>query len=318
MRDSLNQLRVSLNRSLMLPRIDNNDPEEEVNVDEEDVKELRQQLDKLHKSTDDISRDPLDIKDHEYFSSAEESFEADLMSEDERNSDDLPAFEEINLDIAQSGLPSKESISTSRSINSALRSSISINSCRQSLILQDPPLSESPKIGNLIRKSAVISPSSLANQSNLRESSGSDVLLRQSLRQSDHIRSSLRSSKVFPGPAESLAASLKRGLEIIDSHQRNSASSRSSVAFSFEHLTLKPCPEVDEAKTSIQTQDKLSSDGPSSAASLCASCRKKIENNPNGVQDSLKIENNPDDVQDSLKTWIVAKVCMGYTVWQLL
>ncbi|KAI9186654.1 hypothetical protein LWI28_019602 [Acer negundo] len=291
-RDSLNQLRVSLNRSLILPRIDN-DLEEEVNVDEEDVKELRQQLDKLHNSDEESSRDPTDNRDPDYFSSAEESFDADLMSEDDINCQEVHAFEEINLEIPQNELPHKENITssdnlsvddhnTSRSINSAFRNSISISSCRQSSILQDPPLSESPKIGN-IRKSMAISSSYLASQNNVTESSKSDDdALRQSLKQSENIRSSLQSSKIFPGPAESLAVSLQRGLQIIDYHQRNSASSRSSVAFSFEHLTLKPCPEVDEANASVQT-----SDGPS-ASSLCASCRQKIDNNSNEVQDSLK------------------------------
>ncbi|KAK1581177.1 hypothetical protein Q3G72_003808 [Acer saccharum] len=292
-RDSLNQLRVSLNRSLILPRIDN-DLEEEVNVDEEDVKELRQQLDKLHNSDEESSRDPTDNRDPDYFSSAEESFDADLMSEDDINCQEVHAFEEINLEIPQNELSHKENITssdnlsvddhnTSRSINSAFRNSISISSCRQSSILQDPPLSESPKIGN-IRKSMAISSSFLASQNNVTESSKSDDdALRQSLKQSENIRSSLQSSKIFPGPAESLAASLQRGLQIIDYHQRNSASNRSSVAFSFEHLTLKPCPEVDEANASVQT-----SDGPS-ASSLCASCRQKMDNNSNKeVQDSLK------------------------------
>ncbi|KAJ0046590.1 hypothetical protein Pint_03981 [Pistacia integerrima] len=86
-RDSLNQLRVSLNRSLMLPRLDN-DFEEEVNYDEEDVKVLREQLDKLHKSDEEekeSSRDQSDNRDSVHFSSADESCEADLMSEDEMN-----------------------------------------------------------------------------------------------------------------------------------------------------------------------------------------------------------------------------------------
>ncbi|KAL5735804.1 hypothetical protein ACOSQ2_030592 [Xanthoceras sorbifolium] len=291
-RDSLNQLRVSLNRSLILPRIDN-DFEEEVNVDEDDVRELRQQLDKLHNSDEESSRDPSDNKDHEYFSSAEESFEADLMSEDEINCQEVNALEEVDLEIPQNELPHKENITllddlsvahnSSSSINSAFRRSISISSCRQSSILQDPPLSESPKIGNIQRKSMAIASSPLASQNNVTESSKSDVL-RQSLKESEHIRSSLHSSKIFPGPAESLAASLQRGLQIIDYHQRNSASSRSSVAFSFEHLTLKPCPEVDEANSSVQT---LPLDKPS-ASSLCASCRQKIDNNSNEVEDSLK------------------------------
>ncbi|KAJ6775976.1 CENTROMERE PROTEIN E [Salix koriyanagi] len=57
---------------------------------------------------------------------------------------------------------------------------------------------------------------------------------------------------MFPGPTESLAASLQRGLQIIDYHQRNSSSNRSSVSFSFEPLALKPCLEVDKVSVSLQ------------------------------------------------------------------
>ncbi|KAL6967052.1 hypothetical protein U1Q18_032851 [Sarracenia purpurea var. burkii] len=46
-RESLNQLRLSLNRSLILAQIDN-DAKEELHVSEEDVRELRLQLGNLH------------------------------------------------------------------------------------------------------------------------------------------------------------------------------------------------------------------------------------------------------------------------------
>ncbi|KAJ0102828.1 hypothetical protein Patl1_04030 [Pistacia atlantica] len=67
--------------------------------------------------------------------------------------------------------------------------------------------------------------SPLASQKNVSESSKSDVL-RQSLKHSEHLRSSFQSSKMPPDL---------------------------QVAFSFEHLTLKPCPEVDKANASVQT-----------------------------------------------------------------
>ncbi|KAJ6793820.1 kinesin-like protein KIN-12C [Iris pallida] len=55
-RESLNLLRVSLNRSLILPRIDN-DSKEELVVDEEDVMELCSQLTNLHSSGNENSED---------------------------------------------------------------------------------------------------------------------------------------------------------------------------------------------------------------------------------------------------------------------
>ena len=103
--------------------------------------------------------------------------------------------------------------------------SISISSCCQSPLLQDPPLSESPKIGNIQRKSMNISSSShLVSQNSVSESSKFNLdVLRHLLKQSEQVHSSLRSSKTFAGPAETLAASLHRGLQIIDYHQRKSA-----------------------------------------------------------------------------------------------
>lgn len=265
-RDSLNQLRVSLNRSLLLPRFDKN-LEEEVNFEEEDVKELHKELNKLHSSCDESSEN----RDSAYFSSAEDCCEPDPMSEDEMVSpeEELPHM----LDITSS--PDLSGPIASRAINSDFRTSISINPCRQSQILLGPTPSESPKIANSVRKSvAALGSTSLAKtQNNLSESCS------KSVKSSEQFRSSLRSSKAFPGATESLAASLQRGLQIIDHHQRNSASNnnRSSVSFSFEHLTLKPCPEVDKTDASL----------------LCASCQQKINENSEKVRLRLKsFENN--------------------------
>lgn len=277
---------------MILPPIDD-DHEDELNVGEEDVKELRQQLDYLHSSCD--NRGSIQS------SAVKESCEADLLSEDEIHGPEETEIEEIDVEelLPEEDIPEPaDDLSvTSKSLNDvdpSIRKSISISSCRRSSILQEPTLSESPKIGNNPRKSMTFSSTLLASQKNASESSESEVS-RHSLRYSEHIRSSLRSSKVFSGPTESLAASLQRGLQIIDHQQRSSASTCSSVEASFEHLMLKPCPEADKTSASVQTlpYDKQSSDG-SSTPLLCSSCQRKFDNN------------NTNGVQDSLKTWIVA------------
>lgn len=289
-RESLNHLRVSLNRSLMLPRIDT-DSDNEVNIDENDVRELHQQLNKLHCSPDDNSRDLSDNGDSAHFSSVEESFETDLVSDSEVNGPHEFESEEINLEKEKEGESQDDFPAAPEASDPLLRTSINISPCRQSAVLQEPMLSESPKIGNT-RKSMVIPSLFSASQNNMSDSSNfqSDVPP-QSLKQSENIRSSLCSSKMFPGPTESLAASLQRGLQIIDYHQRNSASNRSSVSFSFEPLSLKPCSEVDKVNVSVSLQ-KLAEHG-SYASLLCASCKQKINDSSNEVQDSL--------------TWVVAE-----------
>ncbi|GMI85232.1 hypothetical protein like AT3G20150 [Hibiscus trionum] len=298
-RESLNQLRVSLNRSLILPRIDN-EYQEELNIGEEDVSELRQHLDYLHSSIETNVTDKSDKRGSIQFSSARESCETDLLSEDDIHCPKETEIEEIDVEelppmaIAASADDLSSTSQTLKAVDPSIRNSLSVSPHSRSSILEEPTLSESPKIANNLRKSMVVPSALLVSQNNVSESSESEVL-RQSLKPSEHIKSSLRASKTFLGPTDSLAASLQRGLQIIDNHQHGLASNRSSVAFSFDHLMLKPCPEADKANASVQTlpNDKPSSDG-SSTPLLCSSCQRKFENN------------NPDEVQDSLKTWIVA------------
>ncbi|XP_022735456.1 kinesin-like protein KIN-12F [Durio zibethinus] len=284
-RNSLNQLRVSLNRSLILPRIDNN-YEEELNIGEEDVKELCQQLDYLHSSCETNLGEPSDKRGSIQSFSVKESCEGDLLSEDDIRCPEETGIEEIDAkelppkDIPASADDLSITSKTLKAVDPSIRNSISISSCHRSSTLQEPTLSESPKIGNNPRKSMAIPSALLANQNNVLESSE----LRQSLKHSEHIRSSLHSSKIFSGPTESLAASLQRGLQSIDYHQRSSASNRSPVALSFENLMLKPCPEADKANAPVDV---------SSAPLLCSSCQRKFDNNkPNGVPDSLKTWND--------------------------
>ncbi|GLT56999.1 hypothetical protein SLA2020_300070 [Shorea laevis] len=273
-RDSLNQLRVSLNRSLILPNIDN-DLEEEVYVDEDDIKELHQQLQNLHTSCEENLRDPSDKRGSIQSSSVEESCEAaDLLSADDFNSAEEMEIEEFSDSVTSTGEPP---LITNNSRASDIRNSIAISSCIHSSILEEPTLSESPKIRDPLRKSIVATSTLLSSQNNILESS-------KSLKRSENIRSSLQSSKVFPNPTESLAASLQRGLQIIDHHQRNSGSDKPSLSFSFEHLTLKPCPESDKVNASVQTSNSPA------AALLCSSCQQKIDNNTDEIEDGLKIQ----------------------------
>lgn len=295
-RESLNQLRVSLNRSLILNPTDN-DSDEEIHADEDDVREIRQHIDKLHSSEETIRETSVN-RDSIQFYSMEDSSETDLTSADSE-------IEEISVEEPWSELPHKvrdasednfvSACNTLTAADPTPRRSISISSCCQSPVLQDPTLSESPKFGNAQRKSMNMS-SHFISQNSVSESSKFNIdTLRQSVKQSEYIRSSLQSSKASTGPTETLAASLQRGLKIIDYHQRNSAAAKSSVSFSFEHLALKPCPEVDKANASVQTlpEKKLSSNGPSDSL-LCASCQQRI------------YEKDSSEVRDSLKTWIIA------------
>ncbi|KAK3014509.1 hypothetical protein RJ639_010059, partial [Escallonia herrerae] len=301
-RESVNQLRLSLNRSLILPRIDN-EIEEEVHIGEDDVRELRLHLDKLHSSCEENSHTP-ENRGCMLYSSVEECCETDLTSEHYISCPDESENEELISEEHHLYLPHENSTPPMDDLDSfptVPRTSISISTCRQSSVLQDPALSESPKVKNSQRKSTSFSSSHLASHGNVLESSNlSSEALRQSHKRSDQIRSSLQSSKIFPGPTESLAASLQRGLQIIDYHQRISASHRSSVDFSFENLTLKPCQTIDKANAAVQTlaENSRSVEGPS-ASFLCVSCQKRVPSASNNVQGNLKMIVAVDEVGSS-------------------
>ncbi|OVA09269.1 Kinesin [Macleaya cordata] len=300
-RESLNHLRLSLNRSLILTHVDN-DSDEEINIDEEDVKDLRVQLEDIRSSCGESTRDPYDDKESFQFSSFEDSSDTDLNSEN--ISSMLPCPEENEIEETQFGKPEElpfkdngRSVAcqdNSTTTDTASRTSLSVIPCLQFSVLQDPTFSESPKFENIQKKSISISSNHLAIQNHVLESSNlSQDIQRQSVRRSDQIRASLRSSKIFSGPTESLAASLHRGLQIIDHHQRNSASNKSSVAFSFDHLAVKPCQEIEKSDAGVQTlpEEKADMDG-LDGSFLCAACK----------QPGVKAD---DQVEDSFNKWIV-------------
>ncbi|KAL2316687.1 hypothetical protein Fmac_030563 [Flemingia macrophylla] len=301
-RDSLNQLRVSLNRSLLLPRIDN-DSDEEVNVNEEDIRQLRQQIDELYHSCEGNPKSISVSEDYDQYYSVAENYDTDINSGDEIEKEEVCFGETLSKLCPEESEGSTATLyksvddfastaNASRAIKSTFRESISVSSCSRSPILEEPQLSESPKIRNVQRKSVAYSPSCLGSWNRVAEETlrSSKDILRQSLKEGEQIRSSLRSSKVFTGPTESLEASLQRGLQIIDHHQRNTALNKSSASFSFGHLTLTPCPEIDKGDScdQIMQQKKYCGDE-RTAALLCEACRKRIyDQDSSDVRDSLK------------------------------
>ncbi|XP_074589647.1 kinesin-like protein KIN-12C [Curcuma longa] len=217
-RQSLNLLRASLNRSLSLPHVDQ-ESDEEMEVDEEDVSQLCVQLGNLNSSVEDKSNNV----DH--------------------GSDHQVSWEEVHSEVSE------------RENN---KNAKSVDACQEEqLMLGDPVLCSSPKVGNTLKKS-VVAPEGL-----------------QSIRKSpDLIRTSLRSSKA--NPTDSLAASLQRGLQLIDYHESSSCPRSSFVGLSFEHL----------ASISVQKENVDAS------PSLCSACKNAILDN--GCEDKQIVPVNED------------------------
>ncbi|KAJ0246146.1 Kinesin-like protein [Hirschfeldia incana] len=217
-RDSLSQLRMSINKSLVMTCDDNK--EEDC---DDDVMELNKHVEKYC--------DADDLRDSVQSSFASASCcEAESMSGDDICSEDV----EIHKECA---------------FPEPLGNGISISLPHQTRVLEEPILSESPKLRN-IRKSVAAS-----------------------------TKFSPSVSKKPLSPTDSLAASLQRGLQVIDSHQRSSLSNRSSVSFSFGHLSLKPCENLSASVKSFQ-EDKPK-EGASSIL-LCLSCRQKLDQEAEG------------------------------------
>lgn len=94
------------------------------------------------------------------------------------------------------------------------------------------------------------------------------------------VRSSLQSSKL--SPTDSLAASLQRGLHIIEYHQQNPPAPRKSfVGLSFDHFALNP---RQSAKASSALQALPEGDA-SSVSTICSSCKKAMDTNDDLSED---------------------------------
>ncbi|XP_006283133.2 kinesin-like protein KIN-12F [Capsella rubella] len=259
-RDSLSQLRVSINKSLLMscPRKDESEGQE-MNVDGDDVLELNQHIDKFHGSFDSV---------HSSFASAS-CYEAESMSEE----DDDVCSEELenpkhgnhkDADFVDDAPSELDNVGFC-----AAGSGIAIRSQLPTCILEEPIFSESPKFKN-VQKSVAASTKFSASPRNVSDSSTIGNM------KVNQVSPSM--SNKLSGPTDSLAASLQRGLQIIDYHQGSSLSKSSSVSFSFGHMALKPCAEADNLNASVQSfrKDKAPEGGLSSIP-LCLSCKQKVE-----------------------------------------
>ncbi|KAM0951306.1 putative plus-end-directed kinesin ATPase [Dioscorea sansibarensis] len=275
-RGNLNQLRVSLNRSLILPHIDF-DSEEEIDVDMEDVRELCNQLQNAHSSSEDDSAVIVETVDGSYDSNAKGGLRTAATDDHVQKS------------------PGKYMLS--------------IIPGKQFQVLHDPTLSESPKIDKSSRNGVV-------NSFDISE--GSTKSLRNF--ESNSLRASLRSSKV--SPTQSLAASLRRGLQIIDYHQQNSASRKPFLGLSFEQFVSKSHQTVDTSDASVQTS--LEDEG-TAAAFLCLTCRKTDANSGKIEHENLNMKivpvnetGTPENSEKQDKHNVLADVSMRETELEAL
>ncbi|KAI4988346.1 hypothetical protein ZWY2020_029976 [Hordeum vulgare] len=265
-RASLHTLRVSLNRSIILPPIEV-EAEDEMDVDEDDVHELRDQISKIHSSSEDTLDDFMD---------AESGEDSPRLEENPRpwEHDDQVVIDDSEGPLQEEPQKMHSNTSADHDQVSDRKSVLSINASEQLSPIQDAMFCSSPKI-HKARKS-IASPG--FSPSKLSESSPGEADL-ETYRKSA-VRSSLQSSKL--SPTDSLAASLQRGLHIIEYHQQNPPAPRKSfVGLSFDHFALNP---RQSAKASSALQALPEGDA-SSVSTICSSCKKAMDTNDDLSED---------------------------------
>ncbi|KAI3923506.1 hypothetical protein MKW92_052359 [Papaver armeniacum] len=303
-RRSLSILKMSLNQPMTLPHIDD-DSDEEMEIDEEAVERLCNEVENNINerevasenaevkalSSDDpisapVSKQGLEVADvHMEVCplegiTKEEAVENGMVIYDqvkdvkdpieEQLQEGGPTCETLVENHSADASVSKTDVSCSPS--AALPSNLSIISCEATPVLRSPPLSVSPRVNESSRKSLKTLSMLSASQKDLAEEKnlGLEDLPRKSVKCKS---SSVQTSTNGFTQTEHLAASLHRGLQIIDSHRQSTAFGRSSFRFA----ELKPLLlTVDKVDVGVQTVS-LESEVPVEDASeyLCSNCKNR-------------------------------------------
>uniref|UniRef100_A0A5B6YNG2 Putative kinesin-like protein KIN12B n=1 Tax=Davidia involucrata TaxID=16924 RepID=A0A5B6YNG2_DAVIN len=204
----------------------------------------------------------------------------------------LQSASRVSADIAAEDTPSKSPNGLGDGVTP---SNLSIVPCEVFPVLKSPTPSVSPRVSNS-RKSLRTSSMLTASQKDLKDDNklgSEDVRLSfaKSSKSSCLNALSTQKSNCF-APTEHLAASLHRGLEIIDSHRQSSSLRRSSFRFSFKPADIKPILPVDKVDVGVQTflQDNelLEED---SIVYLCSKCKGR------NSQHELKDANESSNLQ---------------------
>ncbi|PON33439.1 Kinesin-like protein [Parasponia andersonii] len=191
--------------------------------------------------------------------------------------------------------------SPNKSINCA-SPSLRIVPCEVSPVLKSPTPSISPKT-NSSRKSLRTSSMLSASQKDPIDKS---ISLAKSPKGSSSSTLSTQTSRSFLPPTEHLAASIRNGLEIIDSHLQSSAFRRSMFRFSYkptESKCIVPVPKVD---VGVQTSHGRQSED--SMDFICSSCKNRAQLEAKEANDSSNLQLVPvDGLESAEKLKLVPK-----------
>lgn len=168
-------------------------------------------------------------------------------------------------------------------------------------VLKSPTPSVSPRI-SCSRKSLRTSSMLTASQKDLQDDNklspeAAHMSSKKSVRSSSSNALSTQSMNLL-SPTEHLAASIRHGLEILDSHRQSAALRRSSFRFSFKPAESKAMLLVDKVDVGVQT---FPGDIPEedSVAFMCTSCKNRMQLEVKEADDSSNLQLVPVEGSES-------------------
>ncbi|KAI6693903.1 hypothetical protein NL676_021613 [Syzygium grande] len=271
-RRSLHLLKLSLHHPMTLPHADD-DSDEEMEIDEEAVERLCHQVGLQSSSCGDmegVSEQP----------DVENLGDPIVESSDITSSKYLFEGEKLNsLDVKMDDGEAPV-VSLNSSTNCPSPSGLNVTVSETSP-LKSPTPSVSPRITNSSRKSLRTSSMLTASQKNLEndtsiEQGGLRISSPKSLNKSSSHHLPTQRSSSYLVPTEHLAASLQRGLEIME--RKSSALRRSSFRFSYKPAESKSIVPVIKVDTGVQVSLE---DNPMVVEApvdyLCSNCRTRTQ-----------------------------------------
>ncbi|ESW35786.1 hypothetical protein PHAVU_001G264500 [Phaseolus vulgaris] len=303
-RRSLNLLQSSLNRPPPLPRLDE-DGDEEMEIDEEGVEDH-----------DEVSCKAIMLSNCNTVADNDNGMNTDdqdlTQPSEEKNIPGLPGSKNISEEsscemvgnrfsctMGESDLgsfagfsaPDVPSDSPSAAMNCVSPASLSVVACDLSPILKSPAPSVSPRISTScksLRTSTGLSPS----ESDLHVEK--DLGIKTSNKKNSYSACSSQTAPNFLNKTENLAASIRHGLEIIDSYQHNSALRQSAYRFSLGPRKSRLIFPVDKVDVGLQTSldDDVVED---SVLFTCSNCKSRAQLDVNNTDNNSNLQLVPFD-----------------------
>ncbi|CAH2052903.1 unnamed protein product [Thlaspi arvense] len=190
---------------------------------------------------------------------------------------------------------------TEHSSVSPLSPCLSIDPASVSPVLITPTESISPRIRNS-RKSLRTSSMSTASQKDIeRENQLTTEVVEPSPAMSTELLNlygalSTKKSEAFPVPTRQLAASLHKGMKILDSYRQSTAQRRSTFGFSYKALECKPSTVLSKADVGVQTYPEaeiIAEEKPKEV--LCSKCKSIAECDDQETSDTSNLQLVPFD-----------------------